>query len=166
MAEAALSDGSALGVFMKMVDAHGGDVSVFEYMAAFHKPDVTKVLNAWESGAIAEMDTMAIGWAVQRTGAGRELSDDSGVPSESLGWEPVDPHAGIVFHARRGARVEKGQPIATLYATSPAQMDEAEARLKAAIRISQEAQGEAPPLVSRIFDRESAEAYLANTVKV
>ena len=109
---------------------------------------------------------MAIGWAVQRTGAGRELSDDSGVPSESLGWEPVDPHAGIVFHARRGARVEKGQPIATLYATSLVQMDEAEARLKAAIRISPEAPGEAPPLVSRIFDRESADAYLANPVKV
>ncbi len=50
-----------------------------------------------------------IGWAVQRTGAGREKAG-----------EPVDPHAGILFHARRGARVEKGQPIATLYATNPA----------------------------------------------
>jgi hypothetical protein len=38
--------------------------------------------------------------------------------------------------------------------------------LKAAIRISPEAPGEAPPLVSRIFDRESADAYLANPVKV
>ncbi len=166
MAGAALMDGSALAAFMKMVDAHGGDLSVFDDLAAFHKPDVTKVLNAWETGTIAEMDTTAIGWAVQRTGAGREARNESGVPSESLGWDPVDPHAGIVFHARRGARVEKGQPIATLYATSLAQMDEALERLRAAIRISGEPLAAPPPLVSRIFDRESAEAFLANPVKV
>ena len=165
LAESALEDGSALAVFLKMVDAQGGDVSVFDDLAAFHKPDVTQVLEAWETGAIAEMDTTAIGWAVQRTGAGREPKDSSDVPAESVGWEPVDPHAGILFHARRGDRVEKGGPIATLYATTPAQMEEAVGRLKAAIRIAEDAP--APqPLVSRIFDRESAEAFLENPVKV
>ena len=165
LAEAALTDGSALAAFMKMVDAQGGDISVFDDLAAFHKPDVTEVLEAWETGAIAAMDTTAIGWAVQRTGAGREPKASSEVPAESLGWEPVDPHAGIVFHARRGDRVEKSQPIATLYATSPEQMEEAVARLKAAIRISDEPVA-APPLVSRIFDRASAEDFLRNPVKV
>ena len=65
------------------------------------------VVEAWESGYVAEMDTTALGWAVQRTGAGREKAG-----------EPVDPHAGILFHARRGARVERGQPFATIYATN------------------------------------------------
>jgi pyrimidine-nucleoside phosphorylase len=127
---------------------------------------VIEVLNAWETGVITEMDTTAIGWAVQRTGAGREAVNESEARAESLGWEPVDPHAGIVFHARRGARVEKGQPIATLYATSPAQMEEAVGRLRAAIQIADEPAGPAPPLVSRIFDRKSAEAFLENPVKV
>jgi len=166
MAEAALSDGSALGVFMKMVDTQGGDVGVFDDLAAFHRPDVTRVLAAWESGFIADMDTTAIGWAVQRTGAGREARDTSEVPAESLGWEPVDPHAGIVYHARRGDRVEKGGPIATLYATSEAQMEEAVGRLRAAIRIADEPPSAAVPLVSRVFDRKSAEAFLQNAVKV
>lgn len=165
MAEASLADGSALAVFVKMVDAQGGDVSVFDDLAGFHKPDVTQVLEAWETGAIADMDTTAIGWAVQRTGAGRETKDASAVPSESLGWEPVDPHAGIVFHARRGDCVEKGQRLATLYATSSVQMAEAMGRLKSAIRISSEPLA-ARPLVSRIFDRESAEAFLQKPVKV
>jgi thymidine phosphorylase len=66
------------------------------------------VLEAWESGFISEMDTTQIGWAIQRTGAGREKAG-----------EPVDPHAGILFHARRGARVEKGQPIATFTPPTP-----------------------------------------------
>ena len=92
-----------------MVDAQGGDVSVFDDHGAFHKPGATVKVDAWESGYVAEMDTTALGWAVQRTGAGREKAG-----------EPVDPHAGILFHARRGARVEKGQPLATIYATNAA----------------------------------------------
>jgi pyrimidine-nucleoside phosphorylase len=94
------------------------------------------------------MDTTKIGWAVQRTGAGREKAG-----------EPVDPHAGILFHARRGAHVEQGQPIATLYATTQEMLAEPVALLKDAITIS-EARLEAVPLVSRIFTLEAAEAHL------
>jgi pyrimidine-nucleoside phosphorylase len=153
LAEAALTDGSALAAFYKMVDAQGGDVSVFDD-PAFHKPGATHVLAAWETGYVAEMDTTAIGWAVQRLGAGRER------PAEA-----VDPHAGILFHARRGAHVEEGEPVATLYATTPAHLDEPIALLKQAITFS----GAAPPrvpLVSESFTREKAEAYLGVAVKV
>jgi pyrimidine-nucleoside phosphorylase len=113
------------------------------------------------------MDTTKIGWAVQRTGAGREKAGEPGVPSDgssSLGWEPVDPHAGILFHARRGARVEQGQPVATLYATTPAMLTEPIELLQQAIVIAK-----APPapveLVSRIFTRENAEAHLRDAVR-
>src|SRR5208337_2000591 len=106
MAESALADGSALAVFFKTIDAQGGDGSVFDD-PAFHKPGATKVVEAWESGFVAEMDTTALGWAVQRTGAGREKAG-----------EAVDPHAGILFHAKRGARVERGEQMATIYATN------------------------------------------------
>ena len=155
LAEASLSDGSALASFLKMVDAQGGDTSIFENPSAFHKPGATQVLEAWTSGYIGAMDTMEIGWAVQRTGAGRERAG-----------EPVDPHAGIEFLARRGARVEKGQPLAKLYATSAAHLAEPVAKLKAAISIVDEQPVEQPPLVSRIFTREDAEEYLANAAKV
>jgi pyrimidine-nucleoside phosphorylase len=166
LAEAALTDGSALAVFVKMVDAHGGDVSVFDNPAAFHKPDVTEVLNAWATGYVGKMDTTAIGWAVQRAGAGRKQQDESGVPSESLGWEPVDPHAGIVFHARRGDYVEKGQSFATVYATTAEQVAESIALLKGAVHIRQTRSAEIPALVQRIITRENAEAFLEDTVKV
>jgi pyrimidine-nucleoside phosphorylase len=152
MAETTLEDGSALAIFFRMIEAHGGDSSVFDDLA-FHRPGATQVLHAWESGYIAEMDTTKIGWAVQRTGAGREKAG-----------EPVDPHAGILFHARRGARIEKGKPIATLYATNEAMLAEPIELLKQAIRIAQE-----PPapveLVGRIFTRENAEAYLRDAVR-
>jgi pyrimidine-nucleoside phosphorylase len=137
-----------------MVAAQGGDVSVFDNLAATHKPGATQVLTAWQTGYITEMDTTAIGWAVQRLGAGREKAG-----------EPVDPHAGIEFHARRGARLNQGDPLATLYATSADKLTEPAAILKKAISFA----NTPPPavaLVSRIFTRENAEEYLRHAVKV
>jgi pyrimidine-nucleoside phosphorylase len=153
-AGSALASGSALRVFFAMVEAHGGDVSAFDDPAAFHKPGATHVLLASKAGYISEMDTTALGWAVQRLGAGRERAG-----------EPVDPHAGIEFHARRGAKVEKSQPLATLYATSHARLAEPIALLKQAIHFSKN-QPPAIHLVSRTFIRETAEAYLRDAVKV
>jgi len=147
-ADAAMADGSALGVLMEMIAAQGGDISVFEDMAGFHKPDATQVVEAWETGYIASMDTTMLGWAVQRLGAGREKAG-----------EPVDPHAGIYFHARRGVYVEKGQPLATLYATNEEKLAEPVSLLKSAIVFSAEAP-EAVSLVSRIFTLEEARAHL------
>jgi pyrimidine-nucleoside phosphorylase len=152
-AGAALADGSALRAFFAMIEAQGGNTSVFEDPAGSHHPGATHVLEAWEGGFVAEMDTTKIGWAVQRLGAGRELAG-----------EPVDPHAGIRFHARRGAKVEKGQPFATLYATSSALLPEPIALIREAIVFA----GAAPdpvPLVSRIITRDTAEASLRNAVR-
>jgi pyrimidine-nucleoside phosphorylase len=150
-AEGAIADGSALRIFLAMIAAQGGDVSVFDDPDGFHKPGATRVVEAWETGYIASMDTTALGWAVQRLGAGREKAG-----------EPVDPHAGIHFHARRGAFVEKGQPLATLYATNAGMLDEPEGLLRKAIVFSDKAP-ETVPLVGKIFTRESAENHLNQT---
>ncbi len=153
LAEAALTDGAALAAFMKMIDAQGGDVSVFDDMAGFHKPGAAEVVAAWESGYVAEMDTTALGWAVQRTGAGREKAG-----------EPVDPHAGILFHARRGAKIEKGQTLATVFATNPEMLAEPVAILKRAIQFSKTLP-QPVPLIGRVFTQENAENYLRNAVR-
>jgi len=152
-AEAALADGSALRNFFCMIGAQGGDTSVFDDPAAFHNPGATAVLTAWESGYISAMDTTKIGWAVQRLGAGREKAG-----------EPVDPHAGIDFNARRGAKIQQGQPIATLFATSAGLLEEPSALLKEAIIVS-DAPPEPVPLVGAVFTRENAENYLQNAVR-
>jgi pyrimidine-nucleoside phosphorylase len=149
LADAALSDGRGLAVFLKMVDAQGGDVRVFDQPKGFHRPRATQELKAWESGYVAEMDTTALGWAVQRLGAGREKAG-----------EPVDPHSGIVFHAKRGARVERDQPLMTLYASSEEKLVEPEKLIRRAIHFSETPPG-VVPLIDRVFTKESAEAFLA-----
>lgn len=152
-AEGALMDGSGLRIFLDMVEAQGGDIAVFHDMAGAHRPGVRYVIEAWESGFIQSMDTTALGWAVQRLGAGRERAG-----------EAVDPHAGIEFHARRGAHVEKGQPLATLFARSTAMLNEPVSLFVKAVVIGPNPPNHAP-LVSRIFTRESAEAYLRDAVR-
>ncbi len=153
-AAGALADGSALKVFYEMVAAQGGTTAVFDDLKGFHKPGATQVMEAWRSGYVAAMDTMELGWAVQRLGAGREYSG-----------ETVDPHAGVEFHVKRGARVEKGQPFATLYATTEARLAEPIARIKKAITFSEGPPEEEIPLVSHIFARENAEAFLRDAVR-
>ena len=154
LAQEALARGAALSSFVQMVEAQGGDSSVFKDPQGHHRPGATQVLRAWRTGYINAMDTMEIGWAVQRTGAGRERAG-----------EVVDPHAGIRFHARRGAHVIKGEPIATIYGSSEAHLAEPAARLTSAIQIGDLAPAHVP-MVNRIFNRESAEAYLAETANV
>ena len=154
LAEKALMDGSALGIFFKMVEAQGGAISVFDDLKGFHRPGASEVIAAWQSGYVAEMDTTALGWAVQRLGAGREKAG-----------EPVDPHAGIEFHAKRGAHVEKGRPFATLYATNQEMLAEPAELIRNAVAIG-DAPPETLPLVSGIFTRESAESFLATQVRL
>jgi pyrimidine-nucleoside phosphorylase len=154
LADEALENGSALRAFLEMVAAQGGDVRVFDDPVGFHKPGATEIIIAWESGYVAEMDTTALGWAVQRTGAGREKAG-----------EPVDPNAGILFHARRGAKIEKGQPLATVYATKPEMLAEPVAIIKRAVTISKTSAHAMVPLVGRVFTQENAENYLRNAVR-
>lgn len=148
LAERALTNGAALGAFLEMVAAQGGDVHVFDDLKAFHKPGATHVLSAWQSGFVSEMDTTALGWAVQRLGAGREKAG-----------EPVDPHAGIAFYAKRGACVEGGQPFATLYATTPEMLAEPIELIRKAVVIAPDSP-KPVKLISKVFTREAAEDAL------
>jgi pyrimidine-nucleoside phosphorylase len=152
-ATGALADGTGLRVFLEMMKAQGGDLTVFDDLKASHKPGATLIVEAWRGGYVAELDTMELGWAVQRLGAGRERAGES-----------VDPNAGIEFHARRGALVKKGEPFATLYATNETMLAEPLERIKRATTFSEEPPEEVP-LVSHIFARENAEAFLKDAVR-
>jgi pyrimidine-nucleoside phosphorylase len=152
-ATGALADGTGLRVFLEMMKAQGGDLTVFDDLKASHKPGATLIVEAWRGGYVAELDTMELGWAVQRLGAGRERAGES-----------VDPNAGIEFHARRGALIKKGEPFATLYATNETMLAEPLERIKRATIFSEEPPEEVP-LVSHIFARENAEAFLKDAVR-
>ena len=120
-----LSRGAAYKAWLNIVAAQGGDISVFEDPAAFHTPTATRTITAPQSGHLAGMDCKQIGWAVQRLGAGRAKPGDA-----------VSAHAGIEMHARLGDRIEKGQPLITLFTEDESLLNEPEAMLRETLQIT------------------------------
>lgn len=125
LADQILKSGDAYRAWLKIIEAQGGDISIFEDPAAYHKPSATRVLNAEEEGYLASMDCKQVGWAVQRLGAGRAEPGD-----------PVSAHAGIESHAKLGDRVERGQPIFTLFSEDEALLEQPEQMLRETLKIS------------------------------
>ncbi len=104
-----LRSGAAYERWLHMVRLQGGNTSIFDNPAAFHRPAVHHVLRAERDGYLAGMDCTEVGWAVQRLGAGREVPGG-----------PVAAHAGIEMHVKLGSRVTVGQPLVTLFTEDPA----------------------------------------------
>jgi pyrimidine-nucleoside phosphorylase len=124
MADQILRSGAAYAAWLKIVDAQGGDTSVFANPQAFHKPTAIRQLRASRAGFLEGMDCKQVGWAVQRLGAGRARPGD-----------PVSAHAGIESHAKIGDRVEVGQALFTLFSEDEALLEEPYRMLQETVQI-------------------------------
>lgn len=148
LADEVLRDGRAYRAWLCIVKAQGGDVSVFEDPAAFHKPRATALLQAKVSGFLADMDCKQVGWAVQRLGAGRARPGDA-----------VSAHAGIEVHAKIGDWVEAGQPVFTLFAEEAALLPRPLGMLDETLRFSNEPVTTRQSAVREIVQRTALEAH-------
>jgi pyrimidine-nucleoside phosphorylase len=120
-----LRSGDAYKAWLSIIEAQGGDISVFEDPSAHHKPTATRTILAETSGYLASMDCKQVGWAVQRLGAGRAKPGD-----------PVSAHAGIEMHAKLGEKVSAGQTLITLFSEDEALLDEPEQMLRETLQIT------------------------------
>ena len=100
-AEEALSSGAALEVYERWIRAQGGHPSLDALPVA---PVVRKV-PARDDGFVHAIATTEIGRAALHLGAGRVGKDDA-----------IDHSVGLVCLAKRGDRVERGQPLAEVHA--------------------------------------------------
>ena len=110
--------------FHEMIAAQGGD-----WQASHERYQRTPsfVIESTWSGYVTGFDTRQIGLASVQLGAGRLRSSDT-----------VDPAAGIVFHVRRGDRVEPGMPLATLIARNQERFPNCADQVRNAIEIGHE----------------------------
>jgi pyrimidine-nucleoside phosphorylase len=136
-----LRSGAAYQAWLKLVAAQSGDTSIFEDPAAFHQPKASTTLHAQTEGYLASIDTMQVGWAVQRLGAGRTKPGG-----------PVSAHAGIEVHAKLGDRIAANQPLVTLFAEDEALLAEPLELLRAAYTITA-AQPEPQPQLIEVISK-------------
>jgi thymidine phosphorylase len=100
-AEQATRDGSALAAYERWVEAQGGDPDE----AALPTAPVVREVEAATSGFVEAIGAVAVGLAALRLGAGRRTKDDL-----------IDHAVGVRCLAKRGDRVEVGQPLAEVHA--------------------------------------------------
>jgi pyrimidine-nucleoside phosphorylase len=150
IAEARLADGSALDIFLRVVEAQGGDAALLDDPVRFHTPKFRRDFLAARSGYLSTIDCEKVGWAVQRLGAGRERAG-----------EPVAAHAGLEMHVKLGGKVQAGRPLCTLFTDEEARFAEPETFLTGALTIADEP-GAQPALIGEIITRESSSGILKN----
>jgi thymidine phosphorylase len=136
---AALADGRAMEVWRRMITAQGGDVDAPLAVAAH-----VETVVAPAAGIVRRLDARAVGIAAWRLGAGRSRKED-----------PVSPVAGIRCLAKRGDRVEAGQPLLELHTDDPDRLGGARHGLDAAladgrIEIGPDAPEPRPLVIERI----------------
>ena len=126
----AVESGAACAKMREWLQAQGGDPRVVDDPTLLPQAAVEREVPAADGGWVARYDTEGVGRAAMTLGAGRARIDDA-----------VDPAAGLVLHAKVGDRVESGGSLATLYASSEALLDAAEARFRAAVAMASEPVG-------------------------
>jgi pyrimidine-nucleoside phosphorylase len=107
--EDALASGAALEAYRRWIEAQGGDPD-----APLPRADAVVPVPSPRAGYVRSCHALQLGDAAMRLGAGRAAKDDA-----------VDHAVGIVVDAKAGERVERGAPLATVHARSPADVDAA-----------------------------------------
>ena len=112
LAEDLLQGGLPLKKFSCMIAAQGGDLAWFASPQRLHQPAHQQQVKSPSAGYLSAVDCRQIGWAVQRTGAGRI------VPGEN-----VSAHAGIETHKKVGDPVAAGDTLFTVYVEQEARLE-------------------------------------------
>jgi thymidine phosphorylase len=128
---AALNDGRAMDKWNEMIRAQHGDPTA-KLQVAKHEHSIV----AESSGFVNELDALAVGTASWRLGAGRARKED-----------PVQFGAGIIIHAKRGEKIEKGAPLLTLYTDESERFERALDALEGGIKIEAVASSSYTPLI-------------------
>lgn len=137
----AVCSGGALEKLRQMAEAQGGDGSYIVHPEQFAVSPAVVEVAAPEDGYITRLDAEGCGLAAVELGAGRETKESS-----------IDFGAGIILLKNKGDRVEKGQPIARLYAQSEALCRRGEERFFQALEVGPQAPQTGPMILDRVAE--------------
>lgn len=126
MLEKAIQDGSALEKFKVFLSSQGGDASIVNDPAKLPQAKYILDLEAKEAGFVAEIVADEIGTAAMLLGAGRATKEST-----------IDLAVGLVLRKKIGDRVQKGEPLVSIYSNFE-DVTEVKEKLLENIKISSE----------------------------
>ncbi|MBU8709171.1 MULTISPECIES: pyrimidine-nucleoside phosphorylase [Bacillus] len=135
--EEVMKNGKALEKFKDFLKNQGGDSSIVDDPSKLPQAAYQIDVPAKEAGVVSEIVADEIGVAAMLLGAGRATKEDE-----------IDLAVGIMLRKKVGDKVEKGEPLVTLYANRE-NVDEVIAKVYDNIRIAAEAK--APKLIHTLI---------------
>jgi thymidine phosphorylase len=124
-AERALTDGSAVEAFRRLVEAQSGDPRVVDDPdGVLPRAPVRVPIRAPRAGFVQRVDAKAVGSAASALGAGRHRKG-----------APIDPAVGIVLIPMVGDRLGANEEIGTVHARTEAAANQAREAVLRAIEI-------------------------------
>lgn len=109
-----LHDGSALGVFRRLVEAQGGDLGMIDDPSLLPQAKIVVPVVADAGGAVQQVDAMGAARAAFDLGAGREKKTDD-----------IDPAVGVKVFVKVGDSVRTGDALAEIHANDEAKVEPA-----------------------------------------
>ncbi|MGQ9008663.1 pyrimidine-nucleoside phosphorylase [Bacillus stercoris] len=135
--EEVMKNGKALEKFKDFLKNQGGNSSIVDDPSKLPQAAYQIDVPAKEAGVVSEIVADEIGVAAMLLGAGRATKEDK-----------IDLAVGIMLRKKVGDKVEKGEPLVTLYANRE-NVDEVIAKVYDNIRIAAEAK--APKLIHTLI---------------
>ncbi|MCY9368177.1 pyrimidine-nucleoside phosphorylase [Bacillus spizizenii] len=135
--EEVMKNGKALEKFKDFLKNQGGDSSIVDDPSKLPQAAYQIDVPAKEAGVVSEIVADEIGVAAMLLGAGRATKEDE-----------IDLAVGIMLRKKVGDKVEKGEPLLTLYANRE-NVDEVVVKVYDNIRIAAEAK--APKLIHTLI---------------
>lgn len=120
----AVESGRAFETFRTIVASQGGDVAMIDNPDLLPIAKHAYVVRAAADGWVQRCDALDIGVASVRLGGGRETKEAE-----------IDPSVGITVHAKVGAAVETGDPLATITYAEANKLEAALAAMESAWQI-------------------------------
>ncbi len=120
----AVESGRAFETFRTIVASQGGDVAMIDNPDLLPIAEHAYVVRAAADGWVQRCDALDIGVASVRLGGGRETKEAE-----------IDPSVGITVHAKVGAAVETGDPLATITYAEANKLEAALAAMESAWQI-------------------------------
>lgn len=144
--ETLLASGAAYDRFLAMLAAQGGDTAA----AARGLPlaPVAVDVPALAAGYVDRIDARQAGEAAVVLGAGRSRKDDV-----------IDPGVGIILRKKVGDEVDRGEPLARIYARSDEDAERALQSLQQAVLVTAEPPAAATLVLARV-DAAGVKAYV------
>jgi pyrimidine-nucleoside phosphorylase len=118
----ALDGGKPLSLFLKNIEAQGGDVKKMLALRDVYRSSFKAELHATQDGYIACIDAWKTGHAAIDLGVGRNRTEDA-----------VSPVAGVELHKKGGDAVRRGEIIMTVWGKDEAGLAAAMPQLESAV---------------------------------